>query len=97
MNEKEDKEFSEKFIISNPFDFKQGIIHHCRQMDKIDVYEWVAEDELKIQRLQKRIDKAIEYINDLSLDFYDYECNQLIVGKYIINDLLEILKVESNE
>lgn len=49
------------------------------------------------EQLQRRVDKAIEYINDLSLDFYDYECNQLIVGKYMINDLLEILKGGKNE
>jgi hypothetical protein len=42
---------------------KEAIISHCRQMDKSDVYEWIAEDEFKIKDLQQRIDKAIEYIN----------------------------------
>ena len=50
----------------------------------------------KNKDLQNRIDKAIEYINDLYFDFYDYECDQLIVGKYMVNDLLDILK-ESDE
>ena len=45
-----------------------------------------------VKNLQNRIDKAIEYINDLYFDFYDYECDQLIVGKYMVNDLLDILK-----
>ena len=49
----EDKEFMEKYILNNPFDFKQGIISHCREMDKTDVYNWVAEDELKIDKLQQ--------------------------------------------
>ena len=49
-----------------------------------------------VKNLQNRIDKAIEYINDLYFDFYDYECDQLIVGKYMVNDLLDILK-ESGE
>ena len=49
----EDKEFMEKYILNNPFEFKQGIISHCREMDKIDVYNWVAEDELKIDKLQQ--------------------------------------------
>lgn len=49
----EDKEFMGKYILNNPFDFKQGIISHCREMDKIDVYNWVAEDELKIDKLQQ--------------------------------------------
>lgn len=64
MNEKEDKEFLEKFILRNPFDFKQGIIHHCRQMDKIDVYEWVANDELKIQELYKRINEVLQILDN---------------------------------
>ena len=42
-----------KYILNNPFDFKQGIISHCREMDKIDVYNWVAEDEIKIDKLQQ--------------------------------------------
>lgn len=41
--------------------------------------------------------RAIEYINDLSLDFYDYECERLIVGKYVINDLLNLLKEDNKE
>lgn len=49
----EDKEFMKKYILNNPFEFKQGIISHCREMDKIDVYNWVAEDELKIDKLQQ--------------------------------------------
>ena len=49
------------------------------------------------QELKDRINKAVEYINDLSLDFYDYECEQLIVGKYVINDLLDLLKEDNKE
>lgn len=69
----EDKEFMEKYILNNSFEFKQGIISHCREMDKIDVYNWVAEDELKIDKLQQenkqlkeRIDKAIELTNNFA-------------------------------
>lgn len=59
----EDKEFMGKYILNNPFEFKQGIISHCREMDKIDVYNWVAEDELKIDKLQqenKNLNGAIQ-------------------------------------
>lgn len=78
------------FIKNNPFDFKQGIISHCRHMDKLDIYEWVAEDELKIQQLQQenkelhnKIDKAIEYINsyDIALEDkceYDYHLLEIL-------------------
>ena len=66
MSKEEDKIFLEKFILNNPFDFKQGIINHCRQMDKIDVYEWVAEDELKIQQLQQENKQLKEKIENLT-------------------------------
>ena len=59
----EDKEFMGKYILNNPFDFKQGIISHCREMDKIDVYNWIAEDELKIDKLQqenKKLNGAVQ-------------------------------------
>lgn len=58
--------------------------------NEIEYEEYYAED------LQNRIDKAIEYLKDLYFDFYDYEGGQLIVGKYMVNDLLDILK-ESGE
>jgi hypothetical protein len=73
-------------------------------MNKINLvkktYEELQDEVIKLTTdkflLQNRIDKAIEYINDLHFDFYDYECDQLIVGKYMVNDLLDILK-ESGE
>lgn len=46
-----DEEFFNKYIMENPFSFKNGIIAHCRELDKEDVYEWVANDELKIRKL----------------------------------------------
>ena len=67
----DDKEFMEKYILNNPFDFKQCIISHCREMDKIDVYNWVVEDELKINKLQQENkqlkgnwNKLKEYFNE---------------------------------
>ena len=46
-----DEDFISKFIKENPFDFKKGIIAHCRTLDKYDVYQWVADDEVKIKNL----------------------------------------------
>lgn len=70
----EDKTFFEKFILNNPFDFKQGIINHCRTMDKLDVYEWVAEDEVKINNLHKEIQtlksQLKEYEKQLKPNYY---------------------------
>ena len=43
----------EDFVKETTFEFKQGIINYCRKMDKLDVYEWIAEDELKIIQLQQ--------------------------------------------
>lgn len=75
----EDKEFMEKYILNNPFDFKQGIISHCREMDKIDVYNWVAEDELKIDKLQQenKILRENAENNDKVVDKVNWE-NQLL-------------------
>ena len=46
-----DKDFISNFIKDNPFDFKKDIIAHCRTLDKYDVYQWVADDEVKINNL----------------------------------------------
>lgn len=75
----EDKEFMEKYILNNPFDFKQGIISHCREMDKIDVYNWIAEDELKIDKLQQenKILRENAENNDKVVDKVNWK-NQLL-------------------
>lgn len=74
----EDKMFFEKFILNNPFDFKQGIINHCRTMDKLDVYEWVAEDELKINNLTKENQELKKQLEETQAN---YEKEQYIVDK----------------
>lgn len=78
----EDKKNMEKYILNNPFDFKQGIISHCREMDKIDVYNWVAEDELKINELQQenKILKENTENNDKVVDKVNFE-NMLLKKK----------------
>ena len=62
-----------------------------------EVVDYINYLQQENQQLKDRISKAIEYINDLLLDFYDYECEQLIVGKYMINELLETLKGNNKE
>lgn len=69
----EDKEFMKKYILNNPFEFKQGIISHCREMDKIDVYNWIAEDELKIDKLEQE-NKQLKEKMDCDLQWaFKYE------------------------
>ena len=58
---------------------KEAIISHCRQMDKSDVYEWIAEDEFKIKDLQQRIDKIMEII-ELNQYSYGYQIKDEILG-----------------
>lgn len=48
MNE---EEFFNKYVMGNPFNLKKSIIAHCRTLDKYDVYQWVADDEVKIKNL----------------------------------------------
>ena len=90
----EDKEFMEKYILNNPFDFKQGIISHCREMDKIDVYNWVAEDELKIDKLQQenKILKENAENNDKIVDKVNWENQLLKKENYKIKDNWSKLK-----
>ncbi|MBP3920813.1 MAG: hypothetical protein J6D28_04535 [Bacilli bacterium] len=89
----EDKMFFEKFILNNSFDFKQGIINHCRTMDKLDVYEWVAEDELKINNLTKEnqeLKKQLEEYKRLGFKHLNDKCNKLEnQQKEFINWLIE--------
>lgn len=47
--------------------------------------------EIELDKYKEVIEEVRKYINNLSLDFYDCECNQLIVGKYMIDELLQIL------
>lgn len=52
----------------NTFDFKECIIAHCRTLDKDDVYQWVADDEVKINNLLEENQQLKEHqkiINDL--------------------------------
>ena len=81
----------------NKNEFYAQIRAFCLNSDKEDVYKYIYCLQQEDQQLKDRINKAIEYINDLSLDFYDYECERLIVGKYVINDLLKILKGYNKE
>lgn len=100
----EDKEFMEKYILNNSFEFKQGIISHCREMDKIDVYNWVAEDELKIDKLQQENkqlkdnwNKLKEYID---IKLYNMEYLQKLCGCRIddVNHiLLDVIREEMQE
>ena len=58
------KEFYDKYInISEEEMIKGNIYGECRRMDKEDVYEWVYQDELKIKKQKKVIDKANKLIN----------------------------------
>ena len=85
----EDKEFMGKYISNNPFEFKQGIISHCREMDKIDVYNWVAEDELKIDKLQQE-NKQLK----IQISAREEVCNRLESNW---NELKEWVKMEHRE
>jgi len=95
----EDKEFMGKYILNNPFEFKQGIISHCREMDKIDVYNWVAEDELKIDKLQqenKNLNGAIQTY-DILLKSNTEENKQLKDNWNKLNEFLKSTRKENLE
>lgn len=89
MNKEENKTLLENFIKSNPFDFKQGIISHCKQLDKADVYEWIAEDELKIQQLQINWNELKKWLKEKEQE-YKKDC---YAGEYgfVIGFIMVIL------
>ena len=96
-----DKDFISKFIKENPFDFKKGIIAHCRTLDKYDVYQWVADDEVKIrnlleekQQLKEKLEKerkvrkeALDLIEKLRFEKW------AITGTDIM-DVIDILDID---
>ena len=102
-----DKEFFDKYVMKNPLSFKNNIIAHCRTLDKYDVYEWVANDELKIINLQKEnqklkeqlkqkediINKAIEFIkkHNETIGKLYFKCSNIYLLSEIKEDLLQIL------
>lgn len=95
----EDKEFMEKYILNNPFEFKQGIISHCREMDKIDVYNWVAEDELKIDKLQQENKQLKEKLDcDLQWAFkYEKQVgNWNKLKEFIVKEFYMYLPLEAS-
>ena len=68
-----DKEFFDKYVMDNPLSFKNNIIAHCRTLDKYDVYELVANDELKIMNLQKENQQLKEQLQNISSEFLKYD------------------------
>lgn len=105
-----DKDFISNFIKDNPFDFKECIIAHCRTLDKYDVYQWVADDEVKInnlleenQQLKEQLE-ASERARKEAIEFIkEYEKNQNLLKwneeDYIdvINEIKKYLDIDKGE
>lgn len=77
MNE---EEFFNKYVMGNPFNLKKSIITHCRTLDKYDVYQWVADDEVKIknlleenQQLKEKLEQRDNIINKLIEIKYNFQ------------------------
>lgn len=96
---------SEEQVLHNElsFEINQELIHLMKriveiqqekqQLKEIEKEHQKINGELREEnkKLKEVIEEVREYVNNLSLEFYDYECNQLIVGKYMIDELLQIL------
>ena len=105
-----DEDFISKFIKENPFDFKKGIIAHCRTLDKYDVYQWVADDEVKIKNLleeKQQLKEKLEKERKVRKDVYDYINFLVIIDTQLAGgrfkdtiwgkELLEILDIDKGE
>lgn len=66
MNE---EEFFNKYVMGNPFNLKKSIIAHCRTLDKYDVYQWVADDEVKIKNLLEENQQLKEQLEEEQKDY----------------------------
>lgn len=85
----------------NTFDFKECIIAHCRTLDKDDVYQWVADDEVKInnlleenQQLKEQLKEqleASERARKEAIEFIkEYEKNQNLL-KWNEEDYIDVI------
>lgn len=57
--------FDERYIkeISIEEQIRGQVRAECHYMDKVDVYEWIVQDEIKIMNLQSKINKINEILN----------------------------------
>lgn len=99
MNKEVNENWINTYIKNNPFRFKETIIHQCRQMDKADVYEWLADNEVKIIQLQEKVnqletnrDEAIKYINDEGIEVAFVGDEYYFIAERRQKELLEILE-----
>ena len=104
-----DKDFISNFIKDNPFDFKEDIIAHCRTLDKYDVYQWIADDEVKINNLleenrqlkeqleasERARKEAIEYIKGAG-EMATYT-KSIALYEEELEELLDILDIDKGE
>ena len=91
MNKEVNENWINTYIKNNPFGFKETIIHRCRQMDKADVYEWVANNEVKIILLQQKvnqletnIDEAYKLLDDIDEYMLTEQHLKLIEAKKLL-------------
>lgn len=69
---------------------KQNNVNEILRDDLILCTKQYKKSEEKLEKANKKIDKAIEYIEKHETFSYDENCN--IIGGYEINDLLNILR-----
>lgn len=94
MNMEENDILLNNFIKSNPFDFKQGIISYCRKMDKLDVYEWVAEDELKIKNLTNRNKELEDGFKASTEELCEYAKKNSVLNDQLDRELIKRARLE---
>ena len=57
--------FYERYIKEVPIEeqIRGQVRAECHYMDKADIYEWIAQNEIKIMNLQSKIDKVNKILN----------------------------------
>ena len=84
----------------NPFDFKEAIIAHCRTLDKYDVYQWLADDEVKINNLleeNQQLKEQLEASEKARKEAIDYINKFYCKDDLRIKNMLDILDIDKGE
>lgn len=94
--------FNELYIKEVPIEeqIRGQVRAECHYMDKADIYEWIAQDEIKIMNLQSKIDKATKKADELRKYIYrelvDFNVCGSTEAHCLAKDLLDILEEVEN-
>lgn len=70
--------------------FRKYIIAECRRMDRLDIYNWITNDELKIKQLQQE-NQQLKLDYELYKDNHSYKNYEVEIRDNTIKQLNEVI------